>query len=158
MWQVHKPNRGAGPASAERMEELEERRLVTVGDAGAFAKRDVHTDLKVELHQRLLDVINLSALDKMSRAQIEAAIRSRARQDNVLLISPCDWYWSRFAGQISSKADTGNSRTRAVHSKAPHKLRRPPLHLRQRLPRNMRRDRRYVGQRPQTRAVSMACQ
>jgi pilus assembly protein CpaF len=74
MWQVRKPNRGAGQASAEKLEDLEERRLVTIGDAGAFAKRDVHTDLKVELHQRLLDVINLSALDKMSRAQIEAEV------------------------------------------------------------------------------------
>jgi pilus assembly protein CpaF len=76
MWQVRKPNRGgASPPSAEKLqEELEERRLVTVGDAGAFAKRDVHTDLKVELHQRLLDVINLQALDKMSRAQIEAEV------------------------------------------------------------------------------------
>ena len=44
---------------------------MTVGDAGAFAKRDVHTDLKVELHQRLLDLINLSALDTMSREQIQ---------------------------------------------------------------------------------------
>ena len=76
MWQVRKPNRGgASPPSAEKLqEELEERRLVTVGDAGAFAKRDVHTDLKVELHQRLLDLINLQALDKMSRAQIEAEV------------------------------------------------------------------------------------
>ena len=75
MWQVRKPARGAGAASAEKLqEELAERRLVTVGDAGAFAKRDVHTDLKVELHQRLLDVINLQALDKMSRAQIEAEV------------------------------------------------------------------------------------
>ncbi|HMI41019.1 MAG TPA: CpaF family protein [Sphingomicrobium sp.] len=44
---------------------------MTVGDAGAFAKRDVHTDLKVELHQRLLDLINLAALDTMSREQIQ---------------------------------------------------------------------------------------
>ena len=44
---------------------------MTIGDAGAFAKRDVHTDLKVELHQRLLDLINLAALDTMSREQIE---------------------------------------------------------------------------------------
>ena len=50
---------------------LEEHRLVTVGDAGAFAKRDKHTELKVELHQRLLDLINLQALDQMSREQIE---------------------------------------------------------------------------------------
>ncbi|MEO6248346.1 MAG: CpaF family protein [Sphingomicrobium sp.] len=44
---------------------------MTVGDAGAFAKRDVHTDLKVELHQALLGQINLAALDTMSRAQIQ---------------------------------------------------------------------------------------
>src|SRR4029453_204484 len=30
-----------------------------------------HTDLKVELHQRLLGLINLSALDNMSREQIQ---------------------------------------------------------------------------------------
>ncbi len=52
----------------------EELRIVTVGDAGAFANRDAHTDLKVELHQRLLDVINLQALDQMSRSQIEAEV------------------------------------------------------------------------------------
>ncbi len=52
----------------------EELRIVTVGDAGAFANRNAHTDLKVELHQRLLDVINLQALDKMSRQQIEAEV------------------------------------------------------------------------------------
>lgn len=33
-----------------------------------------HTDLKVDLHQRLLDVINLSALETMSRDQIERDI------------------------------------------------------------------------------------
>jgi len=49
-------------------------RLVTIGDAGAFTKRDKHTDLKVELHQRLLDLINLQALEKMSREQIEAEV------------------------------------------------------------------------------------
>ena len=73
MWQVRKPIRGKG-AEAEAPRSAEELRLVTVGDAGAFAKRDTHTDLKVELHQRLLDVINLSALDQMSRAQIEAEV------------------------------------------------------------------------------------
>ncbi|MBA3511800.1 CpaF family protein [Sphingomonas sp.] len=45
---------------------------MTVGDAGAFNKRDERTELKVELHQRLLNLINLSALDSMSRSQIEA--------------------------------------------------------------------------------------
>jgi pilus assembly protein CpaF len=35
---------------------------------------DRHTDLKVELHKKLLDIINLSALDSMSRAQVQAEI------------------------------------------------------------------------------------
>ncbi|NUT01424.1 MAG: hypothetical protein HOP96_10645, partial [Sphingomonas sp.] len=61
MWQVRKK---AGTAEAEAPRSAEELRIVTVGDAGAFANRDSHTDLKVGLHQRLLDVINLQALDK----------------------------------------------------------------------------------------------
>jgi len=71
MWQIRKPGplqdlvgdpkrrsridgkaaRGAGPFDAER-----------------------HTDLKVELHKRLLDLINLSALDTMSREQVQAEV------------------------------------------------------------------------------------
>ncbi|WP_037498877.1 CpaF family protein [Sphingomonas jaspsi] len=70
MWQIRKPKEELAPEeTAERREE--DRRLKTTGDAGAFASVDVHTDLKVELHQRLLELINLSALDKMSREQIE---------------------------------------------------------------------------------------
>ena len=45
-----------------------------MSDAGAFANRDSRTELKVELHQRLLDLINLPALDKMSREQIQDEI------------------------------------------------------------------------------------
>ena len=71
MWQVRK--RGGNDLEAE-IKTAEELRIVTVGDAGAFANRNAHTDLKVELHQRLLDVINLQALDKMSRQQIEAEV------------------------------------------------------------------------------------
>jgi pilus assembly protein CpaF len=72
MWQIRKPNQDGVAAEAAKADRtLEERRLMTVGDAGAFAKRDVHTDLKVELHQRLLDLINLAALDTMSREQIQ---------------------------------------------------------------------------------------
>ncbi|HKH28873.1 MAG TPA: CpaF family protein [Sphingomicrobium sp.] len=71
MWQVRK--RGGNAVEAE-IKTAEELRIVTVGDAGAFANRNTHTDLKVELHQRLLDVINLQALDKMSRQQIEAEV------------------------------------------------------------------------------------
>jgi pilus assembly protein CpaF len=70
MWQIRKPKDQVSPEEvAERTEE--DRRLVTTGDAGAFAHNDLHTDLKVELHQRLLDLINLSALENMSREQIE---------------------------------------------------------------------------------------
>ena len=73
MWQVRKPSRGTA-AAAEASRSAEELRLVTVGDAGAFANRDMHTELKVELHQRLLDLINLQALEQMSRQQIEAEV------------------------------------------------------------------------------------
>jgi pilus assembly protein CpaF len=72
MWQIRK---AAAPSDADleqdRQRAFEEHRLVTVGDAGAFEKRDKNTDLKVELHQRLLDLINLQALEQMSRAQIQ---------------------------------------------------------------------------------------
>ena len=70
MWQIRKPKDQVSPEEvAERTEE--DRKLQTTGDAGAFATVELHTDLKVELHQRLLGLINLSALDTMSREQIE---------------------------------------------------------------------------------------
>jgi pilus assembly protein CpaF len=70
MWQIRKPKDQVPPEEvAERTEE--DRKLKTTGDAGAFAAKDLHTDLKVELHQRLLGLINLSALDNMSREQIQ---------------------------------------------------------------------------------------
>ncbi len=73
MWQIRKPKDETSPEeTAERTEQ--ERRLMTVGDAGAFATNDLHTELKVELHQRLLGLINLSAREKMSRAQIEEEV------------------------------------------------------------------------------------
>src|SRR6476660_180975 len=75
MWQIRRPSQLAHVEDEEqRQRAMEEHRLVTVGDAGAFAKRDKHTELKVELHQRLIDLINLPALDKMSRAQIETEV------------------------------------------------------------------------------------
>ena len=74
MWQVRKPAKGSEAAEEHKATASDEHRLVTVGDAGAFNKRDKHTDLKVELHQRLLDLINLQALEKMSREQIEAEV------------------------------------------------------------------------------------
>src|SRR5688500_317179 len=70
MWQIRKPKDQVAPEEvAERTEQ--DRRLGTTGDAGAFAHNELHTDLKVELHQRLLGLINLSALDTMSREQIQ---------------------------------------------------------------------------------------
>jgi pilus assembly protein CpaF len=70
MWQIRKPKDQVTPEeAAERTEE--DRKLKTTGDAGAFAAKDLHTELKVELHQRLLGLINLSALDTMSREQIQ---------------------------------------------------------------------------------------
>src|SRR5690242_17110019 len=71
MWQIRKPSKGGAAAD---LQSDEDRKLVTIGDAGAFAKRDKHTELKVELHQRLLDLINLQALEKMSRQQIEVEV------------------------------------------------------------------------------------
>jgi len=65
-WQIRK---GGADEAAPRSEE--QRRLLTTGDAGAFGEDQAHTQLKVELHQRLLDLINLSALETSSRAQIE---------------------------------------------------------------------------------------
>jgi pilus assembly protein CpaF len=71
MWQIRKAVRAEEDVDDSRQRALDEHRLVTVGDAGAFNKRDMHTDLKVELHQRLIDLINLQALDQMSREQIQ---------------------------------------------------------------------------------------
>src|ERR1044071_1517360 len=72
-WQIRKPVRQT-VKEEERRRTVEEHRLVTIGDGNAFAKRDKHTELKVELHQRLIEIINLQALDKMSRLQIESEI------------------------------------------------------------------------------------
>src|SRR6476620_12236038 len=74
MWQIRKPVASEAEVEEAKQHALDEHRLLTVGDAGAFAKRDKHTELKVELHQKLLDLINLQALEQMSREQIEAEV------------------------------------------------------------------------------------
>ena len=74
MWQIRKPVRSETELDEAQQRALDEHRLVATGDAGAFEHRDKHTDLKVELHQRLIDLINLQALEKMSREQIEAEV------------------------------------------------------------------------------------
>ena len=67
MWEIRKSEAPTPPRE-------EQDRQVTGADAGAFSDDTSRTRLKVELHQQLLDVINLSALDSMSREQIEAEI------------------------------------------------------------------------------------
>jgi pilus assembly protein CpaF len=80
MWQIRKPKSAA--LQAEPLPSpVDPHRLVTIGDAGAFTKRDKHTELKVELHQRLLDLINLQALDQMSREQIESEVGDIVREE-----------------------------------------------------------------------------
>src|SRR5690349_3523593 len=74
MWQIRKPVRTQADLDEASQRAVDEHRLVTVGDAGAFAQRDKHTELKVEMHQRLIDLINLPALEKMSRQQIEGEV------------------------------------------------------------------------------------
>ena len=71
MWQIKKAQRSD---EAKTAEDLEAVRIAAIGDAAAFEDLDRHTELKVELHQKLLDLINLSALENMSRAQIETEI------------------------------------------------------------------------------------
>jgi len=89
-WQIRKRAPEESPDDQERRQRaLEEHRLVTLGEPNAFAKRDKHTDLKVELHQRLIELINLPALEKMSRHQIESEIgeivaEELARQNEAL--------------------------------------------------------------------------
>ena len=80
MWQIRKPAQDVVPTDDHPELSREQQRLVTVGDAGAFEKRDIHTELKVHLHQQLLDLINLSALEKYSRDQIEAEVGDIVRE------------------------------------------------------------------------------
>jgi len=72
MWQVRKPSIAAAPPIAEPP--IEQRRTQLSGDSSAFDQSNSRTELKVQLHQRLLDVLNLTALDQMSREQIGAEI------------------------------------------------------------------------------------
>ena len=80
MWQVRKPGQ-APPKDAAAPQTTAERRLLALGDAGAFTQRDQRTDLKVEVHQRLLGLINLNALDQMSREQIESEAGDIIREE-----------------------------------------------------------------------------
>jgi pilus assembly protein CpaF len=71
MWQIKKP----GPISD--LADSAERRIVSrIGEADGArnANSNANMDLKVALHKQLLDLINLSALETMSREQVEAEV------------------------------------------------------------------------------------
>jgi len=72
LWQVRKPS-NVVPAPVANPSP-EDRRAPLMGDPSAVNHIDSRTELKVQLHQRLLDVLNLTALDQMSREQIGAEI------------------------------------------------------------------------------------
>jgi pilus assembly protein CpaF len=80
MWQIRKPAKTVEATDEHLETSSEHQRLVPVGDAGAFEQRDINTDLKVQLHQQLLDLINLSALEKYSRDQIEVEVGDIVRE------------------------------------------------------------------------------
>lgn len=70
MWNVRRSRAQAeGPGQAG-----DSARAVSGADLTAFDGIDRHTDLKVELHQKLLDLINLAALEDLSREQIQAEV------------------------------------------------------------------------------------
>ncbi len=72
LWQVRKPTAAMAPPVEDRAPE--DRRAALTGDSSAIEHRSARTELKVQLHQRLLDVINLTALDQMTREQIGAEV------------------------------------------------------------------------------------
>ncbi len=67
LWQIRNRAETGGEAPPERMTSAGP--VMGADVRGQVA--DKHTDLKVDLHQRLLDVINLSALETMTRDQIQ---------------------------------------------------------------------------------------
>ena len=70
MWQIKKS--GTAPSFLDSVGTAD---LRYDGPAAVVNEEiDRHTDLKVELHKKLLDLINLSALDTMSRPQVQAEI------------------------------------------------------------------------------------
>src|SRR3546814_7941565 len=52
----------------------EAHKILTLADISGLSAKDHHTDLKVDIHQSLLDRINLAALETMTREQIQREI------------------------------------------------------------------------------------
>jgi pilus assembly protein CpaF len=67
-WQIKKPS------AVDAMVGDAERRVVPIAAAAEAEGDNRFLDLKVELHRQLLDLINLSALDGMSRQQVEEEV------------------------------------------------------------------------------------
>ncbi|WP_022682795.1 CpaF family protein [Sphingobium bisphenolivorans] len=65
MWQIRKEKGSEG---------REDAREDAFGEVTSPWEDDRNTELKVALHQKLIDIINLSALENMSRAQVEAEV------------------------------------------------------------------------------------
>jgi pilus assembly protein CpaF len=70
MWKVRKPVSSSEPLGARG----DQPALAVNAEIPLFEDIDRHTDLKVDIHHRLLDIINLSALEDLSREQIEAEV------------------------------------------------------------------------------------
>ena len=66
MWQIRKAD---GSRQADPRDEVGPTETELV-----HWEEDRHTELKVALHQKLIDIINLSALENMSRAQVEVEV------------------------------------------------------------------------------------
>src|SRR3546814_6840853 len=59
----------------------EAHRVLTLADISGLSAKDHHTDLKVDIHQSLLDRINLAALETMTRDQIHREIGELVRSE-----------------------------------------------------------------------------
>jgi pilus assembly protein CpaF len=77
MWQIRKPRDQTAKleTGSEAVTALVEPEQVSPDEL------DPHTELKVQLHHRLLDIINLSVLEDLSRDQIEAEVSSIVREE-----------------------------------------------------------------------------
>src|SRR3546814_13331753 len=58
----------------------EAHRVLTLADISGLSAQDHNTDPKVDIHQSLLDRINLAALETMTRDQLHREIRSDKRR------------------------------------------------------------------------------
>jgi len=71
MWQIKKPGENGSPIENEQTARPA---ILQSGVVRGSGVDRATIDLKVEIHRQLLDLINLSALETMSRAQVEAEI------------------------------------------------------------------------------------